>query len=485
MERWLVIELGAVLGGTAFLACLGWLMQRRKTSGAVLVGLTALAGGTLCILTTVVGYGLADSTGGWIGLFAGMGLAAVLFPPRLAAFIKAKDAKPFVFIWLGVCTLCLIGYLLGDWPGVVVVPVTTIVILLWLLYRFSKYVLPLRDPKTQQTDAFRCLLTVLLGTNWPFFFVKDGKAKKRIDGNPFRQFFAGPGLVYAEPDQAAYVTDAVRLTRICGPGLNFTGLREQEVIALDLRPQVRSFAVEALTKDGIRVRVMAFTAFRLSSGKREVQQGGAFPYSHRTVQRIARHELTTRRREKTEDVDKHTWNGSLVPLLTKPIVQSIVSRYSVDELCSPLDPDGDPRHEIAQALRGRLRRILADYGLELIGASIGNLVPLDETVVQRRLDNWKTEWEHQILLSMSQGRSDRARHIETARAQAELQILHRLGQAAREGAWGDEASQIALSLRFIDCLREVVSEADPQYPLPESCRETLVKLRGEIEEGQR
>ncbi|NLF14333.1 MAG: hypothetical protein GX597_21315, partial [Anaerolineaceae bacterium] len=151
----------------------------------------------------------------------------------------------------------------------------------------------------------------------------------------------------------------------------------------------------------------------------------------------------------------------------------------------PLDPDRDPREEIVEQMRRCLRPLLRSYGIELIGGGISNLVPREKAVMQRRLDNWKTEWERRILLAMGKGRSDRARHIEKARAKAELQILHRLSDVARQANLGDEASQTALTLRFIDCLGEIVSETDAQWPLPESCRKTLARLRGEIEEGQR
>ncbi|HSJ52899.1 MAG TPA: hypothetical protein VLC52_04060, partial [Anaerolineae bacterium] len=216
MERWLIIELAAGIVGSAFLAFLGWLMQHRKKSGAILVGSNAAAGSALCILGTLIGRQLGENTGGWIGLLAGMVLSAVLFPPRLAGFAKAKSRMPFVLAWVGLCVLCVIGYLLGDWPGLAMVPLTTVVIMLWLLYRFSKHVLPVHDVESDRVNVFRCVLTFLLGTNWTFYFVKDGKTETRVKGNAFRQFFAGPGFVYVEPDHAAYVTDSVTLTGIGG-----------------------------------------------------------------------------------------------------------------------------------------------------------------------------------------------------------------------------------------------------------------------------
>jgi regulator of protease activity HflC (stomatin/prohibitin superfamily) len=255
--------------------------------------------------------------------------------------------------------------------------------------------------------------------------------------------------------------------------------------ALDLRSQLRAFDVDALTRDGIPIRVLVFMPFRVQTGGQEVKFGRPFPFRHQAVFDIVSGELVERKRQKDVGGEKHEWDGSLVPTIMTPIVRDIISRYNVDELCAPFDPDRDPRVEIADEIRRQARRTLRQRGLELVGGGISNLNIRDETLKQRRLDNWKTEWERKILVLMSEGKAERARQIERARAEAEAEIVLRFAQVIQENMLDGDLSQAALALRFIDCLGEMVSQSETQWPLPESVEETLKCLRGEIEEGPR
>jgi regulator of protease activity HflC (stomatin/prohibitin superfamily) len=169
------------------------------------------------------------------------------------------------------------------------------------------------------------------------------------------------------------------------------------------------------------------------------------------------------------------------------IVQDIISRYTVDELCAPLDPDRDPRVKIASGLKNKLEEVLAPQGIEVVGGGISNLVPQDKdnVVLKRRLDSWRTEWQCKIIAMMSAGEAERKRQIEMARAEAETEIALKLGRIIEESIRHGGASRAALALRFVDCLGEIVSEANGQWPLPDGIEETLKRLRGGIEARER
>ena len=329
-----------------------------------------------------------------------------------------------------------------------------------------------------------------------YLWVADGRAELRVEGNPFNQFFAGPGLVYTDCDHVSYVTNGIEVRGVFGPGLSFTGLFDLEPKIIDLRPQLREFPVEALTKDGIPIRVLAFAAFqihpghrRLASGKeaelRQPELGQPFPFRHRAVYDAVASEPIERGRHREQSGERHEWDDTLVPDIARRIVQDIISRYDVDELCAAYDPDRDPHTEIIREMERRLRRALQPYGIHLIVGWIGNLTPLESTVMERRLDNWRTEWERRILMLMSQSKAERTRQIERARAAAEAEIVLRLGQVVEASTSGDDISGTALALRFIDCLGEMISESSSQWPLPDSVERTLTRLRGEIVEGPR
>jgi len=509
------LELAITAGVTILLTVILGFLDRGPMGAFVLGAGTTLSSG-ICIAGALVGLKLGESTGGWIGLLLGILLSGMLGALLLGKFIRARNRRYIAALWYGYCALCIAGHLAGGWIGLLTITLPAVIIFWIGSFRISARILPLptrlaledepdeqrgRDQqatqgRNEQIQAFRSLLTFTIGTNYPYYFGRNGRAELRVEGNPFNQFFAGPGLVCTDCDHVSYVTNGIEVRGVFGPGLSFTGLFDLEPKIIDLRPQLREFPVEALTKDGIPIRVLTFAAFqihpghrRLASGKeaelRQPELGQPFPFRHRAVYDAVASEPIERGRHREQSGERHEWDDTLVPDIARRIVQDIISRYDVDELCAAYDPDRDPHTEIIREMERRLRRALQPYGIHLMVGWIGNLTPLESTVMERRLDNWRTEWERRILMLMSQSKAERTRQIERARAAAEAEIVLRLGQVVEASTSGDDVSGTALALRFIDCLGEMISESSSQWPLPDSVERTLTRLRGEIVEGPR
>lgn len=483
--QFVALVIATVLSMTA----LGFIAQKR--AGAILLAIGTTIASGLAVAGVVVGYSLNERWGGWPGLAVGilLGGAAVAF--FLSKLVGGRSLSVLFGLWLGYCALCVAGYLAGGWLGLFTITLPAVVIF-WLgLYRISRHLLPLRDVGDEQQRrkerrlAFRSLLTFLLGTNHPYYVVEDGQVIERVKGNPYAQFFAGPGFVITGCDHAAYLTDGIRAKGVFEPGLSFTGLFDQPPKALDLRAQLRAFYVDALSKDGIPVRVLVFVPLRIHTGGGEVSLGKGFPFRRQAVFDIVKGELVERKRVGGGGGERHEWDKTLARVIVSPIVQDIIGRYNVDELCEPLDPYKDPRIEIAKKVRREAYKALLPKGIEVIGGGISNLIPQNDLVMQRRLQNWRTDWERGIVEMMGEGKVARVRQIEEARAEAELMILHRFSQLAQAGVFEDAASETALALRFVDCMGEIVSSSESQWPLPEEIEETLGLLRGEIQKGPR
>jgi len=119
------------------------------------------------------------------------------------------------------------------------------------------------------------------------------------------------------------------------------------------------------------------------------------------------------------------------------------------------------------------------YGVEILGAAIDNLKAVDESIAKRRIDNWRTEWVQQVWRELSEGDAKRMREIEKARAEAEIEVVLKLGKVVEESlASGD--SETALTLRFIDCLGDMVCESDSRWPVPSGLEKTIQQLTGKI-----
>jgi regulator of protease activity HflC (stomatin/prohibitin superfamily) len=468
---------GIVTTGLAMV--LGYLGQRWM--GAVMLGVGAAFASGLCAAGILVGRGLGDVAGAWIGLLVAIVLAGLLGGRVLGKLIRGQSGRFIAGLWFGYCGLCIVGYLAAGWMGLLTITFPSVAIFWIGLYRISAYILPLQD-KSQRPQAFRSLLTFTMGTNYPYYVARDGKLSEHVSGNAFNQFFAGPGIVIAGCDQAGYRTDGIRVLGIAEPGVTFTQMFEQPPKVVDLRPQLCAFDIDALTKDGIPVKVLTFVPFRIYRGAKEAELGNPFPFRRRAIfDAVARQPVERGPRE--EDEREHPWNTDLIPMVATRTVQDIISRYNVDELCAADDPDRDPRIEILEQMKADLKKDMIPYGIEVLGGGIANLVPKDRAVLERRINNWRTEWVRQILVEISEGNAERKRQIEKARAEAEAEVVLRLGQIVEQCLADGPATQTAITLRFIDCLGEIVSETESQWPPPPDLVETLEQLRGKILPG--
>lgn len=456
---------------------LGYLAQKRM--GAITLGVGTLVACLFVVATGWAGNELAQQVGAAAGLAVGAFTGGVAGAGLSSLLIRGKSFRVFLMMWLGYCAIVAFGYLSGGWLGLLTVSLPTVITFWAILYRVSFRILPLVD-KIQHGQAFRALLTYTLNTNYPYYFLKDGKAEKRVEGNPFGQFFAGPGIILSGCDHAAYVTDGIKVKGVYPPGLHFTGLFDQEPKVLDLRSQLRAFTVPALTRDGIPIEVLVFIPFRIQATGRNVALGKSFPFSEGAVYRIVANELVERGRQRGSGGEKHTWDGSLARTLVTPIVQDVIGTYSVDELSDI--PGRKPRDDIASAILDRARKVLKKHGLELVAGGISNLKPGDSKLVDRRIDNWRTRWAGRIMEMMSEGSAERMRQIEVARAEAEAEILLRLSRALEQGIAAGETSQTALALRFVNCLGSIVGEAGDKWPVPNSIKDVFSRLRGDLEE---
>jgi hypothetical protein len=428
---------------------------------------------------TWLGLRYGGGIGGWLGLTAGILLTAALAWRVADRMLRGQSGRFTAGMWLAYCALCVFGYLAGGWLGLLTITLPSL-ILFWIgLYRLSAYTLPLEDRRKQRGQAFRSLLTYTMGTNYPYYVLRHGKLEERVPGNAFLHFFAGPGIVIAHCDQAGYRSTGVNVLGIAEPGVTFTGKFELPPKVVDLRPQLCAFYVDALTKDGIPIRVLAFAPFSIQRGKQEPELGKPFPFRRRAIYEAVAREPVERGKTE-EDTHEHQWNVDLVPMKGRRIVQDIISQYRVDELCAADDLARDPRIEIISQYEAELVKAMLPYGIEIMGGGLSNLEPTDDTILERRIENWRTEWVREMLVDLAKGDAERVRQIENARAEAEEHVVLKLAGVVEECMADEDSTEAALALRFIDCLGEMVSETENQWPPPKALESTLDQLRGKL-----
>jgi regulator of protease activity HflC (stomatin/prohibitin superfamily) len=462
MELNVLLLLTGIVSATATL--LGFLSERTILGATMLGGFTLCACGLCCFGMWV---------GGWVGLSVGVFLVTCLAYYIGKAFGKQRGSLFVPALWLGFCASCAIGYRAGGEIGLLTITLPSLVVFWGAIFKVSRYLLPLRD-RSQWGEAFRTLVAYGLGTNRPYHVLEGRRLVQRVPGNPYGQFFAGPGIVLTGPAHAPVIWDGLRFRRIGEPGLTFTGRFETIYQVVDLRPQLRSFHVEAITKDGIRIRVLTFIPFRLHARGEEPQQGSSFPLDEDSVYRAVW-------KQPVRQGQRLAWQ-EVVPMVTTRLLRKIVGQYKCDDLCEPFRPSRDPRVEIRTKLVRQLRKELQDWGIEIIGASISDLVPVDSTVVDNRVEAWRAEWNRKIATILGEGRASAILEVERAHARAQADMISAIRDVVEQHQGVDPSIVADMAcLRFIESLEEMTLSPQIQEALPVESVETLAYLRHAVD----
>ena len=484
MGNLLLIE-AAVTGATMLAAAfLGYYLQ--GGCGAILFVSLAAAACGVCI----AGATLA----GWIGLLVAVAIVAVLGWFLGRKLSGSRSATLAVAFWLAFSLACLIGYWAGGGVGLATITLPAALLFWGVLYVLSGYLLPTQDDQERKW-AFRSLLTFSLGTNYPYYVVQDRELKERVPGNPYRSLFAGPGVVLTGPDHLAVLTNGNNIQVDKKPGLVFTHRYDVIQRAVDLRPQLRAFFVEARTLDGIAIRVLVFIPFRVNWGGQKPEEGRSFPYDSQAVFQAVTNEPVEQRPAR-----RHSWD-ELPEIHATQILRDIISRYKFDDLClalgpciegaedivqryssdgtpSPHDPQHDPRYRVRDELVGRLRTEMSAFGIEVIGGGISNLLPIDDTLIQQRIENWRTKWQSRLKAIEADRDATRVEQIDAARMGVEQALFAMVAQLLSQSiAEGEDLSEELIAASYVASLERMAENPNVSEMLTHDTRQRLTYLR--------
>ena len=438
----------------------GYLSERELLATGMLFVATAIAC-LLCLIGVVLGS--------WIGL-----VLAILMDTYLAyragkMFGRERGSVFVPGLWLGFCASCAIGYWAGGTLGFLTITLPSLVILWGGLFLIAPHLLPLRD-HDERIKAFRSLVTFNLGTNFPYYTLEDREIKECVKGNPYGRVFAGPGIVLTDPAHAPIIWEGLRFKDVGQPGLTFTKRFETIYQTADLRPQLRSFPVDAITKDGIRIKVLTFIPFRLNWDGQEPRLQGSFPFDKK-------HVLKTMWAQPVESGQKRSWD-EIVIITASRILRQIIGQYRCDEMCECSDPGKEPRVAIREELKTRLKKELQDYEIELLGGGISNLEPEQASIVDQRIKAWQAEWESKIQAMAGEAKANAIWEVERAHAQAQAALIAAIHNVVQERPGLDpELLTKVAAMRFIEAIEDMACTPQVQEALPQGAAETMDYMR--------
>lgn len=466
-------------------ALLGSFLQ--KGFGALIV----TGGAALVVGLCAAGFGLA----GWRGLAIAVALVTLLIALGGTRSISKRRASVLLsLVWLAFCLICLLGYWAQGAVGLLTIALPANLAFWFAAFFLSGYMLPLAETDSRW-KAFESLITFAVGRNYPYYVMNGSELEKRVDGNPFSGVLAGPGIVITGCDHLPVLTAGTDIMLPDAPGLCFTERFQLIQRTVDLRPQMRSFTVEARTSDAIKIQAETRIVFRIRCGGQKPAPGRSFPFDPSAVVEAVVGEVV----EQGYDL-KRDWEEQ-VPIIATRILRDIASGYEFDDLClamgpaepgasnavlryadddepSPSNTRGDPRHRIHDALLAGLAREARAYGVDILDASIGDLEPADAQMISQRIDNWKTRWKNRITLLEAQRDASQVGLIEQAQMAVDRDLLANLAQILRNSlAQGHDLSRELLASTFVASLTQLAHTPEVKGKLSPDTERKLLYLR--------
>lgn len=429
-------------------------------------------------------------------------LLTIPFAVLFACLFSALALTVLLHVWLnlrlvgvGLSLAAAVLWLLGlrrhlGSPSVVLylLPLVAAAVPLWWgLRRASHAMLPLPDDE-QRAQMFSFVKAYLFGLNRPAYVVdptkRDSAVVQRVPGDELSRASHASGLVLTGCDHAVALSDGLRFKGVHRPGIVFTRPGDRVVQAVDLRPQVRSFPVTALTRDGIEVRVDASVAFKIHAGRRQPRLGQPLPFNVSAALKALHAQRVEHVPESRigQTLEPRVWHD-LPRVQGEHILRNSLSNCDFDDLYGPHQPAGEaPRRTIAEAFRRDLDKALQPSGIQLIAASIGNLEPANPDVYLRRARNWQAVWTRKITLKQAEGQAERLQVLERARADSRADVILDLGRQLEEltESRADLDAQTLLD-QFLVVLDELTAQPQLRHALPQHTKDLLSAARQAVD----
>jgi hypothetical protein len=350
---------------------------------------------------------------------------------------KQSGWRGIVFVML-ILTTFLFGWLYDRWLGMFAVSVPVLLVYVNVINKVAQVILPASNPedKLEARIKTRIFFAYLLGLQYPIWIAKAKTGQefdKQLDGN-FTNKIGKTGIIWTWSHQVAGISKGIGFTRVAGPGLIFTDPFESPIALVDLRMQSRISVVNTVTKDGMEVPAVVFTAFAIDkrnssttqSRRSKADNEGNFTIDHKdesfaySTGRVSAVLSTAgiynpRPNEKQQEFFWDEWVVDQVEHATR----LVVAERSLDELWRPQNDDlgVSALNEIAARLQSLLSPELAEVGINLITVRIVNyqFTPEDD-IVKQNIATWSSYWEQRITEAKSDIETIYREEIEKAHA---------------------------------------------------------------------
>lgn len=376
----------------------------------------------------------------------------------------------------------LLGWVINKWVGIFLISLPVILAYYSAIFILAMVTLPTSNPedKSERWKRFLVLVSYTWGFQFPIRVVADHAWKKadvRIDSN-FGHNLPFPGLIWTKSHHIVGLTSGTQFNRVAGPGVIFTGKPEQPFQIMDLRLQLRTNEIEAVTKDGINFIVRVYTAFRLDPeawdndtytkmlGMNPFLEGadqpsftlGSFPFSHRRVQAT----ISTTSARTTDPENPTLWDQWVLNMVDEE-TRKVVSQKTLDEFWRPLhdEKNANAMSGLAQEIKDRLAPMMRSKGILLVVSGIGNFKfsPNGKDkmagIARQQIATWGADWERKRTSKLADAKANAEKDQQEARAYAEAQLLNSIAEALQKiHEINPHLPKHVIAMRYLNALQD-------------------------------
>ncbi|GAB1471833.1 hypothetical protein MASR2M66_27110 [Chloroflexota bacterium] len=345
------------------------------------------------------------------------------------------------------------------------------------------------EDKKEAFLRFKALTWYVWGLQFPIWVVNedtDRKAEERIPGDLFRNF-SSPGIIWAQSNQAVGITKGTEFSRVEGPGVIFTKPYERPYEVVDLRVQIRTTLIEAISQDGIQYKARVLAVFfidkelwedseyttlrgknhRLRGANKTDRIAGNYKYSQKRVTAT----LSIESVKSTIGKAEHSiiyWDEWVLALIEEAARKEL-SCHSLNELWISLGDTSDtnPLDGIAENIKDKVADQIRSNGIKLVAARIVNF-QFDgteaEKIQNQQIDNWMSYMEQSIAKTNSDAdaKSEKLKKAAVAYARSNLLAAIAKGLDQISENYENLPKKYVVAIRLIAALEDALRKPTGQ-----------------------
>ena len=402
--------------------------------------------------------------------------------------------RRWLFSTIGHLGVLVAGWVLDKWVGIILVSFPLFLFYYTSIYTQAMVIVPFSNPedRKERWKRFVVLAAYSWGIQFPIMVIPDHAWKKpdvRIPGD-FTRDYPVPGIVWAKAHQVPAITAGTQFKRIDGPGMVFTGKLERPFQIVDLRLQLRTSEIDAISKDGVNFRARVFTAFRMdpeqwddktceeiSKRNRSLEGAqsptytlGSFPFSHQRIQTA----LQVTSSKFAPEATPIYWDQWVLNYVEKQ-ARLILSQKSLDELWRPQNDENlaNGLDAISKELKDAVLLPLRAIGVLVYAARVVNFRFVtadgspDDTIPNRQIASWSAERERKKARILANAQAEAEKMQQEARAYAETLLLNSIAEGLQKAQKvSPDLPHYVIAMRFLSSLEDYIRQKSAGAELP-------------------